>query len=145
MVRNILIATDGSELADKAVVEGISLAKALGARVTAVTVTEPFHIVTADVPMIEDTPDEYARHSAEKARSVLSRVEKTAQAAGVPCDTVHVSDNDPYEGILKAAAQTGADMIAMASHGRRGITGVLLGSQTQKVLTHGRIPVVVYR
>jgi nucleotide-binding universal stress UspA family protein len=145
MVRNILIATDGSELADKAVIQGIALAKALGARVTGVTVTEPFHVITADVPMIEDTPDEYARHAAEKARAILSRVEQAAQNSGVGCDTVHVSDDDPYEGILKAAAQTGADMIAMASHGRRGIAGVLLGSQTHKVLTHGTIPVLVYR
>lgn len=145
MVHNILIATDGSELADKAVLQGIALAKALGARVTGVTVTEPFHVVTADIPMIEDTPEEYERHSAEKARAVLSRVERAAQDAGVSCDTVHVSDDDPYEGILKAAAQSGADMIAMASHGRRGVAGVLLGSQTQKVLTHGTIPVIVYR
>ncbi len=145
MVHNILIATDGSELADKAVLQGIALAKALGARVTGVTVSEPFHVVTADVPMVEDTLDEYDRRVAEKARAVLSRVERAAQDAGVPCDTVHVSEDDPYEGILKAAAQTGADMIAMASHGRRGIAALLLGSQTRKVLTHSTLPVIVYR
>ncbi len=145
MYRNILIPTDGSELAAEAARKAIALAKALGAKITAVTVTEPFHVITGDVAMVEDTPGEYRRRAEERARAVLGKVERLAMNEGVPCETIHVTEDDPYEGIIEAATQKECDMIAMGSHGRRGLGALLLGSQTQKVLTHTKIPVIVFR
>ncbi len=145
MYRNILIPTDGSELATRAVDKGVELAKALGAKVTAVTVTEPFHVFTGDVAMVGDTPEEWSRHAEERAQAVLHKVRTTAEHAGVPCETVHVSEDDAYEGIITAAAKAGCDMIAMASHGRGAMATMVLGSQTRKVLARTTLPVVVFR
>ena len=145
MYRNILIPTDGSELATRAVEKGVELAKALGAKVTAVTVTEPFHVFTGDVAMVGDTPEEYARHAEERAQAVLHKVKTVAEHAGVPCETVHVSDDDAYEGIITATTRAGCDMIAMASHGRSGLAAMVLGSQTRKIIAKTSVPVVVFR
>ena len=145
MYKNILIPTDGSELAGKAVQHGVNLAKYLGAKVTVLTVTTPYHIFTLETKMVEDTPDEYAKHVQADAAKLLASAANAAKAAGVPCDTVRVEHEQVYQAIIDTAKSKGCDLIVMASHGRRGISAIVLGSVTVKVLTHSRIPVLVHR
>jgi len=145
MYTNILIPTDGSELAGKAVEHGIALAKRIGAKVTALTVLLPFHVLTTDVRMIEDTPAQYKARMQHHAEQTLGAVARAALTAGVTCETVHVEHEHPYRAIIETAESKGCDLIVMASHGRRGISAVVLGSETVKVLTHCKIPVLVHR
>jgi nucleotide-binding universal stress UspA family protein len=128
MYTNILIPTDGSELSEKAVSHGIGLAKRIGAKVTVLTVLPPFQIFRA-----------------EHAEKTLGAAARLAQAAGVACEGVHVEHDYPYQAIIDTAASKGCDLIVMASHGRHGISAVLLGSETMKVLTHSKTPVLVHR
>jgi len=145
MYKHILIPTDGSELSKKAVHHGIGLAKALNAKVTAVTVSEAFHIFAVEPGMVTDTPDEYKKRIAALATKYLKAAKDAATAASVPCDVVQVEHEHPYETIIDTARKKGCDAIVMASHGRRGVSAVVLGSETVKVLTHSNIPVVVVR
>jgi nucleotide-binding universal stress UspA family protein len=145
MYKNILIPTDGSELAGKAVQHGTTLAKALGAKITALTVSLPFHVFTFDTGMVEDTSADYKKGVQERTAKTLAAVANTAKAAGVQCDTVHVQHEHPYQAIIDTAKSKGCDLIVMASHGRRGVSAVVLGSETVKVLTHSKIPVLVHR
>jgi nucleotide-binding universal stress UspA family protein len=145
MYKHILIPTDGSELSNKAVDHGIGLAKALNAKVTAVTVSEPFHIFAIEPVMVTDTPDEYKKRVAALTGKYLKAAKDAATAAGVACDVVQVEHEHPYETIIDTARKRGCDAIVMASHGRRGVSAVVLGSETVKVLTHSNIPVVVVR
>jgi nucleotide-binding universal stress UspA family protein len=135
---HILIPTDGSELAGKAVQHGIALAKLIGAKVTMLTVLPP-EMVTDDSQMNEIRKARLQRHAEEMLGAVAR------QAAGVACETIQVEHEDPYRAIIDAADSKGCDLIVMASHGRRGISAIVLGSETHKVLTHCRIPVLVYR
>jgi nucleotide-binding universal stress UspA family protein len=144
MYKHILIATDGSDLARKAVIHGLALAKALGTKVTAVTVTEPLAtLITGDI--IAFPAEEYERAVAQSAQTILSGVTETAKKRGIACETVHEKDQFPAEGIIHAAESRGCDLIVMASHGRRGLSKILLGSQATQVLTHTTIPVLIYR
>ncbi len=145
MYSHILIPTDGSELAGKAVVHGVELAAKIGAKVTILTVTLPFRILSAEAAMIEDTPADYSARSAELAQRVLDAAEAVAKTAGVPVDTMQIEEDRPYQAIIDAAGSTGADLIVMSSHGRRGFSALILGSETAKVLTHCKIPVLVHR
>jgi nucleotide-binding universal stress UspA family protein len=145
MYKHFLIPTDGSELSKKAVDHGIGLAKALNAKVTAVTVSEPFHIFAVEPGMVTDTPDEYEKRIAALTGKYLGAAKDAATAAGVPCDVVQVEHEHPYEAIIDTARKRGCDAIVMASHGRRGVSAVVLVSETVKVLTHSTIPVVVVR
>jgi nucleotide-binding universal stress UspA family protein len=149
MYKHILIATDGSDLARKAVTHGLALAKALGTRVTVVTVTEPLAtLITGDViafPAEEFPAEEYERAVTQIAQTILSGVIEVANKQGIACETVHEKDQFPAEGIIHAAKSRGCDLIVMASHGRRGLSKVLLGSQATQVLTHTTTPVLVYR
>lgn len=145
MFKHILLPTDGSELSQRAIEHGIALAKALGARVTGFHATPSFHVLTYDTLQLESTHGEYLRVSAEQTATMLGAIEAAARTAGVPCETASTMSDQPYEDILRAAAERGCDLIVMASHGRRGVKGLLLGSETQKVLTHGTVPVLVYR
>ena len=145
MYANILIPTEGSELAWKAVEHGIALAQRIGAKVTALTVLPPFHVFTTDAQMIEDTPAQYQARMQEHAKKTLGAVAQAAQAVGVACETVHVGHEHPYRAIIDTAASKGCDLIVMASHGRHGISAIILGSETVKVLTHCTIPVLVHR
>lgn len=145
MYNHILIPTDGSELSKMAIYEGVALAKALGARVTAVTVTTPFHVLTTDPGMVTDTPAQYKEHMAAVAGQHLDVAKKIANEAGVTCDLVHLEHEQPYQAIIDTAQNRGCDVIQMASHGRRGVSAILLGSETLKVLTHSAIPVIVCR
>jgi nucleotide-binding universal stress UspA family protein len=144
MYRHILIPTDGSELAEHAVTHGLSLAKSIGAKVTVIIVEEPFNWHAAEYAGI----GELARHSEQMKKylaSVLNRAANAAQQGGVSCDTIQVQDAQPYRAIIATAADRGCDLIVMASHGRSGLSAVLLGSVTNKVLTHTKIPVLVWR
>jgi nucleotide-binding universal stress UspA family protein len=145
MYNHILIPTDGSELSKLAVYEGVALAKALGARVTVITVTTPFHVFTANPRMVTDTPEEYKKQMAALAGQYLDVAKNIAAAAGVTCDLVHLEHEQPYQAIIDTAQNRGCDAIHMASHGRRGVSAILLGSETLKVLTHSAIPVIVCR
>ena len=145
MYKNILIPTDGSELAEKAVRHGIVLARAIGANITVLTVLAPFHIVTTDAKMIEDTQAQYKVRVGQHAAKILRAVADAASAAGLGCDTVQVEHEHPYRAIIDTANSRGCDLIVMASHGRRGVSAIVLGSETVKVLTHAKIPVLVYR
>lgn len=145
MFRHILIATDGSELARKAVAQGLSIAKGLGAKVTIVNVTEPWVAVAPGEVAMAFPIKEYDDSVAANAAHILSTVEAESKAAGVDCAVCHVRDQFPAEGIIEAAEKHGCDLIVMASHGRRGLMRFLLGSQAIKVLTHSTIPVLVCR
>jgi nucleotide-binding universal stress UspA family protein len=145
MFRNILIPTDGSDLAAKAVEQGVLFAKEIGAKITAVTVTEPFHLVSVKSSQLEYTPIEYKKHAEIQANQVLGTVSAAAKSAGVVCDTLHVEHELIYQAIIEAAEARKCDLIVMTSHGRRGVSAVVLGSETVKVITHSKIPVLVYR
>jgi len=143
--KHILLATDGSELADKALSHGLQLAKTLGARVTAVTVTEPWAAVIGGEAAYAFPIEEYEKSMAANAKEILDKVVAAAKAAGVACETVHVTNKMPAEGILDAAKEKGADLIVMASHGRSGLMKLLLGSQANKVVTQSEVPVLICR
>ena len=145
MFRNILIPTDGSDLAAKAVEQGVLFAKESGAKITAVTVTEPFHLVSIKPSQLEYTPIEYKKYAESHANKVLGDAAAAAKSAGVACDVLHIEHEQIYQAIIEAAEARKCDLIVMASHGRRGVSAVVLGSETVKVLTHSKIPVLVYR
>ena len=145
MFQHILLPTDGSELAVNAIRRGIAFAKEQGARITAVIVSRPFHLMSLEPGMLTDTPAAYAQHVAERTKKYLEVVAVAAKAAGVPCDAVSLEHEHPYQGIIEIAQNKGCDLIIMASHGRSGMSAVVLGSQTVKVLTHSKIPVLLYR
>jgi nucleotide-binding universal stress UspA family protein len=145
MYKRILIPTDGSEASQRAILAAVDFARETGAEVVGLTATPEVHVLSADSEMIEDTPEQYAANSEARARRILADVESAARGAGVPCRTEHAVDDDPWSAIIATAAQRGCDLIAMASHGRRGLKGLLLGSETQKVLVHSTIPVLVHR
>jgi len=149
MYSKILIPTDGSELAEKAVKHGVALAKAVGATITILTVTRPYRpewvVVTAEEAVIKDPPAEYQARVTTEADETLRIAADAAKAAGVACDTLQIEDDRPYKAIIDTAGSKGCDLIVMASHGRYGISALLLGSETAKVLTHCKIPVLVHR
>lgn len=146
MYRKILLPTDGSSLCDSAAKKGIDFAKFAGASVVA------FHAVPATSYLIytEAGPsdilaEQFERDAKMRGQRLVEALEKLARDAGVPCESLLVTNDHPWEGIIEAASSKGCDLIFMASHGRRGLTAMLLGSETAKVLTHTKIPVMVYR
>jgi nucleotide-binding universal stress UspA family protein len=148
MFKHILIATDGSELARKAETTGLTLARELKAQATTVTVTEPWDALSMAALADRGLPNPVADYDAAVAASanrVLWGVTETAKKVGVDCATVHAKDKYPADGIIDTAKERGCDLIVMASHGRRGISRMLLGSQTTKVATLSTIPVLVCR
>jgi nucleotide-binding universal stress UspA family protein len=144
MYKHFLIATDGSELAGRALAEGLDLARALKARVTAVTVTEPWSAMMTGEPALTFPIDDYEKAAAESARRILASAGSAARDAGVACETVHASDF-PAEGIIATATDKGCDLIVMASHGRRGLSKLILGSQATRVLALSTVPVLICR
>ena len=149
MYKHILICTDGSAVAQKGVDHGLPLAKALGARVTLITTTEPLPLemtagVVGWVPT-QSTFDEFDLAQKEFAGKALAAAKKQADDLGVAADVVHVPNTRPAEAILQTAVARGCDLIVMASHGRRGVRKFLLGSQTQEVVTESPVPVHVVR
>jgi len=149
MYKHILVPTDGSELSDKAVEAAIKLAKLAGARVTAFHAIEPYPLQGAYAAeasgVAELQPEVFAERSEEYAKRVLDAVAAAAAAANVECTTGYATSRSASQAIVEKARKEGCDLIVMASHGRRGLEGFLLGSETQKVLTHSTIPVLVYR
>jgi nucleotide-binding universal stress UspA family protein len=148
MYKHILIATDGSDLAQKAETAGVTLAKALGAQASAVTVTEPWDAMSMAALAERGMPNpvaDYEEAVASAANRILWRIGETAKKTGVKCTTIHVKDKHPAEGIIETAKERGCDLIVMASHGRRGISKLLLGSQVTKVVTLSAVPVLVCR
>jgi nucleotide-binding universal stress UspA family protein len=149
MYKHILVSTDGSPLSDKAAEAAIKLAKLAGARITVFHAVEPYPLHGAyaaeasGVPELQ--PELFAQRSVEYAKRVLGAVASAASAANVQCTTDYTTSRSPFQAIVDKASKEGCDLIVMASHGRRGLEGLLLGSETQKVLTHSSIPVLVYR
>jgi nucleotide-binding universal stress UspA family protein len=146
MYRHILIPTDGSELAHKAVNHGLSLAKSVDGKVTVLIVVPSFNVYNlpaSRTDLISGAFAEYEKHAKAHAAKVLTGVADEAQSAGVACETVQMTHDHPYEAIVATAKEKGCDLIVMASHGRAGIAAVVLGSVTTKVLTHTKIPVLV--
>jgi nucleotide-binding universal stress UspA family protein len=145
MYKRILIPTDGSEASQRAILAGVEFAREVGAEVVGLTATPEFSVLSTDSEMLQDTPEQYSAASAARAARVLADIQSAAADAGVPCRTQHAIEDDPYAAIIAAAGQNGCDLIVMASHGRHGLKGLLLGSETQKVLVHSTIPVLVHR
>lgn len=147
MFKHILVPTDGSQLSQQAVQRAIDFAKEIGARIT-FFYAKPEYPVTfyGEGALIDPTtPEKFAQMTEQQAREILDACAEQAAAAGVACATLSQTSDVPYEAIIAAATTAGCDLIFMASHGRRGIGALLLGSETQKVLTHSKIPVLVYR
>lgn len=147
MYKNILATTDGSEFAERGLIQGINLAKTLGSKLTVMTVTAPYSV--SGLPGgWNDTPafiERYEQEWKDYATAALSRANDLATAAGVSIQTQHITAQHPATAILELAKEKGMDLIVMASHGHRGLKGLLLGSQTNEVLTHSDTPVLVVR
>ena len=145
MYKHLLLPTDGSPLSEEAVRRGVQFARQLGAKVTGFYAMPEFQVVSYTMAMVENSKDIFGSQARERAEKVLETVKRIAVEEGVECDTVSVVSDAPYEAIIQTATERGCDLILMASHGRRGIQGFLLGSETNKVLTHSKIPVLVHR
>ena len=145
MYKHILIPTDGTALSESAVNKGLAFAKEIGAKVTVMMTIEPAPMMLMAMVQLTEQQQRYHQHASELAAKHLAEALAKAKAIGVPCDTVQVDHDHPYEAIINTAATKGCDLIAMASHGRRGFTALVLGSETTKVLTHSKTPVLVFR
>lgn len=145
MFTHLLLPTDGSPASETAIKKGIELAKEVQAKVTGLHVIPEFHVFTYQTEMLEDTREQFIKDSQSHAVKFLAVIQKAAEEAGVSCDTAYMVSDHPHEAIIKLAEERGCDLIAMASHGRKGISGLLLGSETHKVLTHSKKPVLVFR
>jgi nucleotide-binding universal stress UspA family protein len=145
MFTHILLPTDGSPLSEAAIHQGIRFAKSINAKVTGFHAIQPFHVFTLQTEMLEDNQEQFEKNASVRAEQYLAVIQQAAAAAGVLCDTTAVTTDHPYEGIIQTAEEKGCDLILMASHGRKGIQGVLIGSETHKVLTHTKLPVLVLR
>ena len=140
MYRHILIPTDGSELAEHGLAHGLALAKSVGAKVSVIFVIEPFPEMTG---RFLETLKGYVELRKEQATSALDRAANAAKEAGASCETIQVENAQPHQGIIAAAEHKGCDLIVMSSHGRGGLSMLLIGSVTNKVLTHAKTPVLV--
>jgi nucleotide-binding universal stress UspA family protein len=147
MFKHILIPTDGSALSKKAVLQGVKFAQDVGAKVTGFFAAPPYRPVVYEdfVPANYMSPKQHDEATAKLADKHLGVIEKACKEAGVPYQALHVASEFPADAIIEAAKAKKCDLVFMASHGRRGLAGVLLGSETAKVLTHSKIPVLVYR
>lgn len=145
MFKHILLPTDGSELSRGAAQKTIAFAREIGADVTVLNVRPLPHMAALKAEALAYGVGDLERDGEQVAQAWLSDIQEIAQASGVACDTVCVADAHPYEAIVRIAREWHCDLITMASHGRKGIAGLLLGSETQKVLRHSQIPVLVYR
>ena len=147
MFKHILVPTDGSQLSTDTVKRAVAFARETGARLSFFYAKPDYPVAFYGEGALIDptTPEKFAEMADKQASEVLSACEKLAQEAGVPSSSVSTVSDIPYEAIIEASAKAACDLIFMASHGRRGISGLLLGSETQKVLTHSTVPVLVYR
>ena len=148
MFKHILVSTDGSKLSGKAIRTAVRLANATGARVTGTFVIAPFVAAAYGEGVMYApalSPTHYKKITEREARKALAAVEIEARTAGVDYASAMLTADNPWTGIIRAAKSKKCDLIVMASHGRRGLAGLLLGSETAKVLTHSHIPVLVCR
>ena len=147
MFKHDLVPSDGSEFSQSTVRRAVSFAKEAGARITAYYAKPEFPVTYYGEGVLIDTttPEQFAVLAEEQAQKILSYVESLCQEAGVSFTKLTSTTDIPYEGIIEAAETNGCDLIFMSSHGRRGLSGLILGSETNKVLTHTKIPVLVFR
>ena len=147
MFRHLLVPTDGSALSDETVASAVQFAVETGAEITFLYVRPDYPVSYFGEGALVDptTPESFSEMTQKMAQEILDRSNAAAQAKNVVCRTLSAINDLPYEAIIETAGQNGCDLIFMASHGRRGLVGLLLGSETQKVLTHSSIPVLVYR
>jgi nucleotide-binding universal stress UspA family protein len=148
MYRHILIATDGSELAGRALAHGLVLARESKAPVTVVTVTQPwsaFEMANEAGQVNPDPIHQFEDRATASAKVILDAAAQKAKVAGVTCELVHVPDRHPAEGIIAIAEKKSCDLIVMGSHGRRTIGRLLLGSQANEVLAHSKVPALIVR
>ncbi|KRD13910.1 MULTISPECIES: universal stress protein [Acidovorax] len=145
MYKHILMPSDGTALSEAAILRGMRFAREAHAKVTGFYALPEFHSLAYHAEMLEHTRKSQEDQARARAEVVLDYIRETAAQYGVPCDTVTSISDHPYEAIIDAAHAQGCDLILMASHGRRGLQGLLLGSETLKVLTHSKIPVLVHR
>jgi nucleotide-binding universal stress UspA family protein len=145
MFKHLLVPTDGSALSEAAIHMTVTLARESGAKVTGLHVIPEFHVLAYGTEMIADEEERVVQSTRQRADDYLAVITRAAAQAGVECDTVAMNRAHPFEAIISVAAQRNCDLIVMASHGRSGMRALLLGSETQKVLTHSQIPVLVVR
>ncbi|MBU6437025.1 MAG: universal stress protein [Betaproteobacteria bacterium] len=144
MFTHLLFPTDGSSTAEKALATATETARQLKARITAVSVIEPFPYMTVG-DFVPVATNDFEMQAKRNAAAALEQVVQACAAVGVPCETVTIEADQAHRGILNCAQQSGCDLIVMGSHGRRGVEALLLGSTTTKVLTHTKLPVLVVR
>jgi nucleotide-binding universal stress UspA family protein len=145
MYKHILIPTDGSEMSARAIAHGIELAKRLNAKVTGLAVISPWDDVAFSIKTFDIDQAQYERNAEAYAASSLLVITNAAKAAEVACSVVQMKESQPWTAIIDTARLMHCDLILMASHGRSGIGALIIGSETQKVLTHSTRPVLVYR
>ena len=145
MYKNILLAIDGSDLARNAAEHGLELAKALGARCTALMALRPWHTVAPGQMMVAFPEAEYMKGAKSYAEASLSQISDLASRKEVPFEAKIILQKEPWQAITEGAEDLGCDLIVMGSHGRSGFAKLILGSEAQKVLTHATIPVLVHR
>ncbi len=145
MYTHILLTTDGSELSQRAALYGVNFAKSVNAQVTVLSVTAPWQTIAIGEIAVAVPEADYEARAEANALGFLKPIADAAAAAGVACKTIHVRNGNPSEAIIETANTEGCDLIVMGSHGRSGLTKLLLGSETVRVLTHSKLPVLVYR
>lgn len=145
MFKHILLPTDGSNLSQNAIRKGVQFAKSIGAKVTGLFVISPMKNYLYLTEITEEFKEEMAKRQKREADQNIDFIEKASKEAGVACETLCEVSDQPHEAIIEVCEKRGCDLIMMASHGRKGVASLLLGSETQKVLTHSRIPVMVLR
>ena len=145
MYKHVLVATDGSDCALRSARHGLGLAKVCGSRATALIVSPSWREIALSEIALGHIEAEYRERSEKYAAGCLTRVKAAAEELAIACETRHIVGERPYQQIVNLAAQLGCDLIVVGSHGRRGAGGILLGSETVKVLTHSSVPVLVYR
>ncbi len=145
MYKHILIATDGTDLSEKALHQGYALAKTLGAQITVVTATEPWEAIVVGEVAVVLPPEQYEDLASSHAATILQKAKELAEKDGVTPHTAQFQDRHPADAILEAAESKGCDLIVMASHGRRGLSRLVLGSQANEVVTRSKVPVLIIR
>ena len=145
MFKHILLPTDGSRHSEQAIFYGVELARLSGAKVTGFYAAPIFHVLSYRVDDLADTREQFAVDVQAHAERYLAFVAGVAREAKVPCDIISEPNDHAHDAICKAAKRLQCDLIVMASHGRRGLVSLLLGTETQKVLAHTEVPVLVWR
>lgn len=145
MVKHILLPTDGSRHSERAVFYGVELARLFGAKVTGIYAAPEFHVLSYRAAELQESREQFAADVQAHAEQYLAFVSRVAQEAKVACDVLVERNDHPHDAICQAAKRLQCDLVVMASHGRRGLAGLLLGSETQRVLAHTELPVLVWR